>query len=253
LSSSCVLVAGFRERTATGHHEDELPPEPLLNLGSTDHVFPGRGQRAAAVGMGSQPVALTLLGIGAMNSPRYRPAGLLAEWGRNRVAFDGGATADPGPRLQAWLVCDRRAELMPAIRRRARELDVTPEVAGFAANGVDIRPLEVRHTSHPAYGYLLTTGRSRVAWVPEFWEFPAWARDADIAFADAAGWERPIRFAGGVGGHASALDVADQARRRGVRRLVLAHVGRPSIRAFDRGELPPFGEFGVEGATYRVV
>lgn len=204
------------------------------------------------MGMRKQPVSLTLLGIGAMNSPRYRPAGLLAEWGRHRVAFDGGATADPGPHLQAWLVCDRRAELMPAIRQRARELGVTPAVAGFAADGVDIRPLEVRHTSHPTYGYLLTTRRSRVAWIPEFWELPAWARDADLAFADAAGWDRPVRFAGGVGGHAGALDVAEQAQRQGIRRLVLAHVGRPSIRAIDRGDSPPFGEFGIEGATYQI-
>lgn len=202
--------------------------------------------------MSNDPLALTLLGIGAMNSPRYRPAGLLAEWDGNRVAVDGGVTADPGSGLRAWLVCDSRAELMAAIRRRARELHVTPAVAAFIEGGVEFRPLAVRHTSHPTYGYLITTARSRVAWIPEFWEFPAWARDADLAFADAAGWDRPIRFAGGVGGHASAVHVAEQARRQGVRRLVFAHVGRPSIRAIDQGCSPAFGEFGVEGASYRV-
>lgn len=69
-------------------------------------------------------------------------------------------------------------------------------------------------------------------------------------FADAAGWNRPIRFAGDVGGHAAALDVAERARRAGVRRLVLAHIGRPTIRALDRGDRLPFGEVGRERARY---
>ena len=69
-------------------------------------------------------------------------------------------------------------------------------------------------------------------------------------FADAAGWSRPIRFRGGVGGHAAALDTAERARRAGVRRLVFAHLGRPTIQALDAGELPPFGEMGREGADY---
>ena len=41
-----------------------------------------------------EPVSLstrfTLLGVGAMNSPRYAPAGLLVEQGRVRVVIDGG-------------------------------------------------------------------------------------------------------------------------------------------------------------------
>ncbi len=91
----------------------------------------------------------------------------------------------------------------------------------------------------------------RAAWAPEFWRFPEWADGVDLLFADAAGWARPIRFAGGVGGHAAALDVAREARERGVRRLVFAHIGRPAIRALDAGEMPPFGEVGVVGRTYR--
>ncbi|NMH97639.1 hypothetical protein [Pseudonocardia acidicola] len=35
-------------------------------------------------------------------------------------------------------------------------------------------------------------------------------------------------------------------------RLVFAHIGRPSIRALDDGRLPPFGEWDVEGRTYRL-
>jgi hypothetical protein len=69
-------------------------------------------------------------------------------------------------------------------------------------------------------------------------------------FADAAGWDRPIRFARGVGGHSSALDVAHQARAKHIRRLVFAHIGRPTIRAMDAGKRPPFGEFGWDGARY---
>jgi len=43
---------------------------------------------------------------------------------------------------------------------------------------------------------LLTAGGS--LW-PEFLEFPSWAAGADLMFAEAAGWARPIRFAKGTG------------------------------------------------------
>jgi Beta-lactamase superfamily domain len=187
-----------------------------------------------------------------MNSPRYRPAGLLVTWARHRVMLDGGGCADPGPPLDAWLVCDERAELMPQIRRRAAELGVRPAVGAFQAAGVRFRPLPVRHTSHPTVGYLIETARQRAVWAPEFWEFPEWAGGSELMFADAAGWNRPIRFAGGVGGHSCVLDVATAARGAGVRRLVFAHIGRPSIRALDRGERPPFGQWGSDGAEFRL-
>src|SRR5512144_628616 len=193
---------------------------------------------------------LVLLGVGAMNSPRYRPAGLLASWGRHRVMLDGGGAADPGPDLDAWLVSDEKAELMSRIRRRAEQLDVRPALAPYAAEGVRLTPLPVRHTSHATVGYLIETGRQRAAWAPEFWVFPEWVAGVDLLFADAAGWTRPIRFAGGVGGHACVTDVAAAARQAGVRRLVFAHIGRPSIRAIDRGEHPSFGQWGREGAEF---
>lgn len=195
---------------------------------------------------------LVLLGVGAMNSPRYRPAGLLVSWAGHRVMLDGGDGADPAPPLDAWLVSDERAELMAQIRRRARDLGVRAAVGPFEAGGVSVRPLPVRHTSHPTYGYLIETARQRAAWAPEFWAFPAWAAGVDVMFADAAGWNTPIRFAGGVGGHACARDVAAAACGAGVRRLVFAHIGRPSIRAIDRGERPPFGSWGSDGAEYRL-
>jgi hypothetical protein len=71
-------------------------------------------------------------------------------------------------------------------------------------------------------------------------------------FADAAGWNRPIRFAHGVGGHMAALDVATQAREHRVKRLVFAHIGRPSLRAIDAGSALPFGEWGRPGRTYQL-
>jgi hypothetical protein len=195
---------------------------------------------------------LMLLGVGAMNSPRYRPAGLMLMWPGHRVMLDGGGAADPGPPLDAWLVCDDQAELMPQIRRRAGELEVRPAVDSVDAEDVRLMPLPVRHTSHPTFGYLIETASHRAAWAPEFWVFPEWAAGTDLMFADAAGWNRPIRFAGGVGGHACVRDVAAAARRAGVRRLVLAHIGRPSIRAIDRGERLPFGQWGRDGAEFRL-
>lgn len=195
---------------------------------------------------------LVLLGVGAMNSPRYRPAGLVVSWAGHRVMLDGGGSADPGRPLDAWLVGDERAELMPQIRRRARELGVHVAVGPFEGDGVGLRPLPVRHTSHPTNGYLIETAHQRAAWAPEFWTFPDWAAGVDLMFADAAGWNSPIRFARGVGGHACVHDVAAAARRAGVRRLVFAHIGRPTIRAIDRGERPPFGVWGSDGAEFRI-
>jgi hypothetical protein len=62
---------------------------------------------------------LTLLGIGAMNSPRYAPAGLLVAYGRHHIMLDGGPSGVPGGKLDAWLVSDERGELMREIRQLA--------------------------------------------------------------------------------------------------------------------------------------
>jgi hypothetical protein len=59
----------------------------------------------------------TLLGVGAMNSPRYAPEVVLVEYGAVRVAVDGGPGGAPRGRLDAWLVTDERAELIRALRR----------------------------------------------------------------------------------------------------------------------------------------
>ncbi len=169
-----------------------------------------------------------------------------------RVAIDGGPGAEPTGPLVAWLVTDERAELIRELRRLAAAHGLVPAVSAFHASGLTITPRAVVHTSHPAYGYLIGAGGKRTAWAPEFLEFPSWAAGADLMFAEAAGWARPIRFAKGTGGHAPALEVAEQAARHGVRRLVFAHIGRPAIAALDAGHVPPFGEIGAEGAVYTV-
>jgi hypothetical protein len=110
----------------------------------------------------------------------------------------------------------------------------------------------VVHTSHPTFGYLVRVGEDRIVWAPEFLDFPDWAAGADLMFADAAGWRRPIRFAGGVGGHACVVDTAEAALGNAVKRLVFAHIGRPAIRARDAGEPLPFGEWGYEDHVYRI-
>lgn len=141
-----------------------------------------------------------------MNSPRYAPAGLLVEHGDVRVAIDGGPGAEPPGDIDAWLVT--AAELIGQLRRLARARRLEPEVGAYIGRDITIDPCPVVHTSHPTYGYLISTGGARVVWAPEFLEFPGWAAGADLLFAEAAGWDRPIRFARGTGGHAPTLDVA---------------------------------------------
>ncbi|MER6350396.1 MBL fold metallo-hydrolase [Streptomyces sp. NPDC001634] len=194
---------------------------------------------------------LTLLGVGAMNSPRFAPAGLLLRYAGHRAAFDGGPGAEPPlGRLDAWLVSDEQSELRSPLRRLAAAHGVQVRAGDLELGAVRVRCRQVAHTSHPAYGYRIEAQGLAVVWAPEFWEFPEWAAGADLMFAEAAGWNRPLRFRGGVGGHASVGTVGEQAERHGVRRLVYAHIGRPTLRAIDAGAKPQVGEWGIEGRTY---
>ena len=193
---------------------------------------------------------LTLLGVGAMSSPRYAPAGLLAEHGPVRVALDGGPGSVPSGPLDAWLVTDERAELIRQLRQLAGARGLVPSASSFTGVGIRLTLHPVVHTSHPTFGYLIEAAGQRVVWAPEFLEFPGWAAGVDLMFADAAGWARPIRFAHGTGGHAAATVVSEEARARHVSRLVFAHIGRPTIRAIDAGQTVLFGEFGADGTVY---
>lgn len=194
----------------------------------------------------------TLLGVGAMNSPRYAPAGLLVEHNDLRIAIDGGPGAEPPGNIDLWLITDEHAELVRALRGLARARGVDLEVRTFAGPAISITPHPVVHMTHPTFGYLIVIDGRRVAWAPEFLEFPLWAAGVDLLFAEAAGWNRPIRFAHSSGGHAPTVEVAQKALEYQVRRLVYAHIGRPTIAAIDQGRLPPFGEMGVDGAVYLV-
>jgi ribonuclease BN (tRNA processing enzyme) len=109
---------------------------------------------------------------------------------------------------------------------------------------------EVVHTSHPTFGYSIELAGRTVVWAPEFYEFPRWARGADLIFAEASAWNRPIRFAGGVGGHLDVQAVARAARRHRIKRLVFAHIDRPTLRALDAGLRPPFGEFATDRQSF---
>jgi hypothetical protein len=166
--------------------------------------------------------------------------------------IEGGPGAEPAGRIDRWLVTDERAELIRSIRELARQKGCSPEVSGHASQSLVIEPKPVRHTSHPTFGYSIRIPTGTVVWAPEFLKFPTWPAGANLLFADAAGWDRPIWFVGRVGGHACAVDVSGEPRRHGVHRLVFAHIGRPTLRAMDRGLVPTFGEFGQEDDVYSI-
>jgi Beta-lactamase superfamily domain len=197
-------------------------------------------------------MTLVALGVGAQRSPRYAPAGLLVLHRGRRVMIDGGGGAVPRGRLDAWLVTDDRAELIADIRRLAGRWHLIPRAASFRGDGLAIERKAVTHTSHPTYGYRIEAQGRVIVWAPEFMRFPRWARGADLMFAEAAGWDRPIRFAGRVGGHLDVVSVARAARDHGVKRLVFAHIGRPTLRALERHARPSFGEFAVDGQRFAV-
>jgi hypothetical protein len=185
-----------------------------------------------------------------MNSPRYAPAGLLIDYGSSRVMIDGGPGATTNGDLSAWLVTDDRSELIGKIRKLAQVKGLEPEVTTYRWDGFLVQPRAVIHTSHSAYGYLVRVAGARVVWAPEFLVFPRWAKEADLMFAEAAGWNRPILFRGRVGGHASVRQVARDAQEYRIKSLVFAHIGRPTIKALESGERPAFGEFGHDGEVY---
>src|SRR5690349_1697700 len=81
---------------------------------------------------------LVTLGVGAQNSPRYAPAGLLVSAGGVRVMIDGGPGADPPGRVDAWLVTDERAELISAVRRLAAAHELVPHAGTFRTADLSI-------------------------------------------------------------------------------------------------------------------
>lgn len=221
----------------------------LAEEGKAPHVGRHRPKGAHDAELGA--MRLRTLGVGAQASPRYAPAGLLVTHADVRVMIDGGDGAIPRARLDAWLVTDEQSELIARIRKMARVRGLVPARGPFERRGLSITDRPVTHTSHPTCGYRIQAAGITVVWAPEFDEFPRWARGADLMFAEAAGWNRPIRFVGGVGGHMDVQAVARAAKRHAIKRLVFAHIGRPTLRALDRGLRPPFGEFARDGQLFR--
>ncbi|WP_433469380.1 hypothetical protein [Spirillospora sp. CA-128828] len=177
---------------------------------------------------------LILLGTGTASSPAHAPAGLLVEYGHAHVGLDGGPGSEPPEISVAWLVRDEKGACQPARRRIARECGMPePVLAPFRHGALRIEPLPVPHRGGAMHGYRIAAGHRTCVWAPEFSEPPGWARDADLMFAGVPGDD--------------AEGTAGAVRRLGVARLVLV---RPP--AAGRGDPPPFGEWGVAGALYRM-
>jgi hypothetical protein len=132
---------------------------------------------------------LVTVGVGAQNSPRFAPAGLLVSHRGTRVMIDGGPGAEPPGRVDAWLVTDERAELIASIRRLAGARGIAAVATDLDFDHLQLYCHPVVHTSHPTFGYLINSSKPslRVVWAPEFAEFPSWASGADLMFAEAAG------------------------------------------------------------------
>ena len=182
----------------------------------------------------------------------YQATAILEELSEGRARGDrwrGRAAAG----RDSWLVTDERAALIAQLRRPARSSEATPAVDECRSGTLTITPRTVVHTSHPTFGYVIRVPEGRVVWAPEFFRFPRWAAGADLMFAEAAAFSRPILFAKGVGLHATAPSVCRTTRKHHVKRFVLTHIGRPTIRALDSGGRPELGEVGEDGSVYLLV
>ena len=91
-------------------------------------------------------IRLTVLGVGAMNSPRYAPAGPLVKYRKHRIMLDGGPGAEPCGQIDAWLVTDEYSALKRDIRALARALGVKPRVGRHACDGLPLAPLYTHRT-----------------------------------------------------------------------------------------------------------
>jgi hypothetical protein len=172
---------------------------------------------------------LILLGVGTPGSTHHAPAGLLLEYGHARVGFDGGPGSEPPENIEAWLVCDIHGGLHPVLREIARDTGMPePAVAPYDHRPLQVEPLPV---GPMAYGYRITAGHRTAVWAPAFTGFPAWARAADLMFADGSG---------------DIDEVAATAKRLEIRRLVLVRLDGPAPAP------PAYGEWGEEGRTYRL-
>ena len=98
---------------------------------------PGARGGLAAVTPG---LRLTLLGAGAMNSPRYPPAGLLARYRRQQIMLDGGPGAEPARSQPGW--------------------SATPKASCAASCARSLKPVACNHASRPSQWPTLSSNRT---------------------------------------------------------------------------------------------
>ncbi|GLZ12848.1 hypothetical protein Acsp04_30830 [Actinomadura sp. NBRC 104425] len=176
-----------------------------------------------------------LLGVGTAGSPRFAPAGLLVEYGRTHVGFDGGPGSEPPETVQAWLVRRRDGPGYLRLCRIAADSGMPrPSVASFRHGALRVEPLPL--AGDAPVGYRIAAGRRTAVWAPECRGLPLWAEDADLVFAGTPAMRRTV----------------EAARRLSVRRLVFVHLDEQACAAMDSGRAPPFGEWGVEGGRYHL-
>ena len=146
-----VLRRAARARPRAGPGAGSRSPSPGSRAASPGLSHATRaltGDMATTRGDAGPSLRLTTLGVGAQNSPRYRPAGLLVVCGAVRVMIDGGLGAVPDGRLDAWLVTDERAELIAEIRRAAGAKGLRPH-AGHVPQGRGARGAATRGAHQP--------------------------------------------------------------------------------------------------------
>jgi len=157
-------------------------------------------------------------------------------------------TAAGGSRL----VTDERGELRAALRRLAAQRGRTPAATTYVGGGLDVVPRPVAHTSHPTYGYAIRAGSRLVVWAPEFWTFPEWAAGADLMFAEPpAGTGRSVSAVVRAGTRPCCVPPPTPRRPAYAGWCTRTSAG-PSLRAIDAGLVPPGGEWGEPGRTYRL-
>jgi len=190
------------------------------------------------------------VGTGAMESSSRKDACLLVTDGDTALLFSAGPSIlaedveHYTDNVDAIFVTDPEDDYeMRGARQLAEDLEaplVTPERDGqqWTYGSFRVTARRVVHTNHPTYGFVIQYGDQKLAWAPEFYRPPDWVEGCDVAFLEAAAWDRPITFAGGVGGHAAALDTLRWLKGKDVGQAIFVHVGQPTERAIEQGEVP---------------
>ena len=111
-------------------------------------------------------------------------------------------------------------------------------VGSFYKDGISITAFPVEFIGHPSYGYMINAGGRTIVYAPRFGQFPTWAQEADLMFAD------------GVGEHMPVEGVTSAAKQKGIKRLILSRLGETSGAVPDPDSQLDFGEWGADGDVY---